>query len=540
MSVSPDSSPPADGSRPGRPAASRDAEIARKVAAAVQAADYGTLSRVVRDGWFPLLRSHGDLLRRQLDSIPPSALRMYPLLTMMLGICYNGVPHRRVKALRHFATAVRAARSGRREVDAVDRALILVSESAAYRLVGRPAMGVGAARAALAALDALAEEDRRAVDQLPRVYAQAGISLYYGGRTDEALDAFAVGLAESPEGAPSSGFANLSMSAGIHALDGRLDRANEYLGLARADVWSDEQRSMYPGTFYRVAEAVVALERIDPPGARAQLDAMVHDRRTIEHWVAIGTTEANIELFGGRPGDGLSGLDALAALRGAEGRSAAARAALAPTRALLQLAMGNLDAATAILRRDAPAGPRRQVGLARVALTLGRNGEALRELRSIAGVRQDARSHAEALTVEAAALLRFSRSTRAEAVIDQLAGALRHSGQRAALALVPPPDLDGLVSALAERGHAELTAGIPLRSVIPGYDPQVLLSEREVAVLALLMETGSASRIADELTVSVNTVKTQLRSIYRKLGVSSRDGAIAVALDQHLLARRDG
>jgi LuxR family maltose regulon positive regulatory protein len=39
--------------------------------------------------------------------------------------------------------------------------------------------------------------------------------------------------------------------------------------------------------------------------------------------------------------------------------------------------------------------------------------------------------------------------------------------------------------------------------------------------------------------VSVNTVKTQLRSIYRKLGVANRDEAIAVALDRHLLAERD-
>ena len=39
------------------------------------------------------------------------------------------------------------------------------------------------------------------------------------------------------------------------------------------------------------------------------------------------------------------------------------------------------------------------------------------------------------------------------------------------------------------------------------------LSERELAVLALLPSLLSGAEIADELTVSVNTVKSRIRSI---------------------------
>jgi LuxR family transcriptional regulator, maltose regulon positive regulatory protein len=57
-------------------------------------------------------------------------------------------------------------------------------------------------------------------------------------------------------------------------------------------------------------------------------------------------------------------------------------------------------------------------------------------------------------------------------------------------------------------------------------DVPAALSERELAVLTLLPSLLSAREIADELTVSVNTVKSHIRSIYAKLGVSTRRRAI--------------
>ena len=66
-------------------------------------------------------------------------------------------------------------------------------------------------------------------------------------------------------------------------------------------------------------------------------------------------------------------------------------------------------------------------------------------------------------------------------------------------------------------------------------DPAVPLSERELAVLELLPSLLNAREIADEFTVSVNTVKSHIRSIYAKLGVSSRREAVAVAHDRGLL-----
>ena len=61
------------------------------------------------------------------------------------------------------------------------------------------------------------------------------------------------------------------------------------------------------------------------------------------------------------------------------------------------------------------------------------------------------------------------------------------------------------------------------------------LTERELAVLQLLPGTLSLREIAENLYLSVNTVKTHAQAIYRKLGVSTRDDAVTRARDAGLL-----
>ena len=60
------------------------------------------------------------------------------------------------------------------------------------------------------------------------------------------------------------------------------------------------------------------------------------------------------------------------------------------------------------------------------------------------------------------------------------------------------------------------------------------LTPREVEVLRLLARGLTNAQIAEELVVSLLTVKAHLRSIYSKLGVTSRSAATRYALDHHL------
>ncbi len=64
---------------------------------------------------------------------------------------------------------------------------------------------------------------------------------------------------------------------------------------------------------------------------------------------------------------------------------------------------------------------------------------------------------------------------------------------------------------------------------------EAVLSRRELAVLALLPSLRSMDEIASDLTVSINTLKSHIRSIYSKLGVSSRRCAVLTAHEHGLI-----
>jgi LuxR family maltose regulon positive regulatory protein len=84
--------------------------------------------------------------------------------------------------------------------------------------------------------------------------------------------------------------------------------------------------------------------------------------------------------------------------------------------------------------------------------------------------------------------------------------------------------LDDVLTALAQRGDARPVATLP-----------EALSDRETAVLRYLPTMMSNQEIATELFVSVNTVKTHLKAIYRKLDVEDRRGAVRRARELTLL-----
>jgi LuxR family maltose regulon positive regulatory protein len=57
------------------------------------------------------------------------------------------------------------------------------------------------------------------------------------------------------------------------------------------------------------------------------------------------------------------------------------------------------------------------------------------------------------------------------------------------------------------------------------------LTDRETEVLALLATGMSNAEIGAELFISVNTVKSHLKNVYSKLGVSNRTRALSTALE---------
>jgi LuxR family maltose regulon positive regulatory protein len=90
----------------------------------------------------------------------------------------------------------------------------------------------------------------------------------------------------------------------------------------------------------------------------------------------------------------------------------------------------------------------------------------------------------------------------------------------------PTPFLRTVVEAPAPTGRAAV------RSVKELVEQ---LTEREFALMALLPTRLSNVELAERLGISVNTVKTHLKHIYRKLGVTGRTQAVTEAERLRLL-----
>ncbi|GGL88027.1 transcriptional regulator [Streptomyces fumigatiscleroticus] len=108
---------------------------------------------------------------------------------------------------------------------------------------------------------------------------------------------------------------------------------------------------------------------------------------------------------------------------------------------------------------------------------------------------------------------------------DGLRQAVRHACAAALSAAHDP-----VVRAPADRGAAAPAAGRPDDRL-----PVESLSAREQDVLRRLAQMMTTEEIATELYLSVNTVKTHLKSVYRKLAVTRRSAAVRRARDLGLL-----
>jgi DNA-binding CsgD family transcriptional regulator len=140
------------------------------------------------------------------------------------------------------------------------------------------------------------------------------------------------------------------------------------------------------------------------------------------------------------------------------------------------------------------------------------------------------RTLAYALTVHAAALAGVRDLATADAAFQRALSLASVTGLRRHLVSLPASLLSLLLTRAAaadlpESSHAvvlDIVAMLPTES----REPQPLLSARERIVLEHLAAGEPLQRVAWLLSVSTNTVKAQARSIYRKLGVDSRDSAV--------------
>ena len=451
--------------------------------------------------------------------------------------------------LRRAGDGLRAGdgrRSGEVPSDAAGRLSCVLLEALAARLTGSP----GRAEKAVAEAGQLRDEvPAPLLEKHPEFTAllltHLGSTRLWAGRFDEARDALAEAAA-CPGGASTAlpREDSLGHLALIDYLNGWLGRAErQALAALNETERFGLRRPSGPGLGQLVL-AAVAVERDDLARARGLLDETAGSGTApLDPVTAAGRSMATARLLlaRGEPRAAAAVADpaasaltaspwaevhtalVTAAAHLAEGRPDSAAKVLdevpydgepayAAELAWAQLAAGNRDAAIGLL--DLVGGPDRTGPGVTVRAALVR-----------ARAAQDEGDDVTARKLLARALL-DARGERLRRPFLEAGPRIRH--------LLDTPPLQALAAGwLTPRG--------PTARARPGAaaEPAPLvveeLSGREREVLCRLAEMMSTEEIAADLYVSVNTVKTHLKSVYRKLGVNRRGDAVRQARERGLI-----
>ncbi len=163
----------------------------------------------------------------------------------------------------------------------------------------------------------------------------------------------------------------------------------------------------------------------------------------------------------------------------------------------------------------------------------GREQEAIDvAARGLSDRRITSRSRLVSELVIAAALHRLGQATAARRRFTRGVRVAYESGQRRPFALLSPEVFAALAGhdpELLELRPLPSTVSVPAQRIATVPPVSSELSARELQVLAALQDNPGPAGVAAALGMSVNTAKTHLRHVYRKLGASSRDEALVLS-----------
>ncbi|HEY0186875.1 MAG TPA: LuxR C-terminal-related transcriptional regulator [Cellulomonas sp.] len=475
----------------------------------------------------------------QVESLPLPAVAARPLLAMMLAVFYNSRAEHRVRALEWFALAAGAFGVRALRAEPAERVVLRTGESAAMRLLGRGRRAASAAHAALDQLAVLRPGQDATVDALATMmHRHLGISLVAGGEIAAGTRAIEHSLALDRPGTPSA-FTSLGLLAGFAAAQGEMAAARS-LAAAAAQIEPPARLDMpYARAPLELARIHLAIEDGDLARAADLLRAMEVELRTNEFWPAFAEVQATVDLWCGRAAAGAEALSQTMR-RGLRAPATAAwRARLVAARAVLALAAGQSERARTLLQ-DLPADcPAARTTRARVLLSTGRVAEGTGLLASPDLPEEGDRSRVARRLMLATVAAADGRQQVALSVLREAAALVAAGGSRTAWLLLTAPERDRLRDLAHRSGDRDLRVLLAGADDIPAPlrdgDRTVDLTERELVVLRHLADGTELAALAVELHVSHNTVKSQVRSVYRKLGVRSRADAVSRARELGLL-----
>jgi LuxR family maltose regulon positive regulatory protein len=503
--------------------------------ASIAAGDYNRALEAVATNWVSQAGDHGARLRTWIRQIPEQLWSEDARVIAALGASYRSVDSPGGSAaLPHFELAellIEAGTSSSAELPAVQ-----VQHAAALRGLGRLDAAKAKAECAWAILQA---ELHLTLPLRLTLQAEASlqlglINLHSGNMVDaEAQLQLASGLSEN-------GLATTDLVECLGALafaayaGGDFASAERHLVRARALAGESPIRYSRFGAPALITETLIAADRNDAARAlagAAALDAAAgrSDWKPLALYARAVTAAINGQL--------IEALDlqrrSTASAREWEGEPAV-RTLGEILRAGLHLQLGETELATALLSAIAPlpdhvSCPGSQ--LAGIRFSAGDFAGCLDALAdcTVLGDRHCVRTFTDVLLLTAAANYELGRLVTADVAFDQALYLGSRTGIRVPFLVLPRLTMLRMLNRAADRYQPDavelLLDELRVGSASSGELAEPL-SDRELEIAQHLFQDKTAGQIAAELYISVNTVKTHVRSIYRKLSATNRKEAV--------------
>lgn len=462
-----------------------------------------------------------------------------PLLSLLNGISHNIVGHT-PRAAQFFLTTIALSEAqlvGHYRNPTPNHVWIQAALTAGLRLVGRYELVEPAYRRFRRMLKRVADPAGILAASDTLFASESAMTLIYLGRLREARHVLASEMRPPGGKQTRAMYSPACIAAYVDAASGEISRAKSVI----AELEGEGLPRHFKPSFYSVplhlATSLALLEKGLFDDAAVELDFCMIHWTTIEMWPLLLEIRVRVEW---QRNDHVHAFKALDDGRNDKQNhppiSPDMTALLDGLRARLLIAQGSLSSVHSLISaRRARMHPQLAVPRALAFLIGGQPERTLATVNAVSdSERLTTKNRVELGLLAASAHLHRADDERAQRAFTTATDIALEAGLRSVFTLVPRSD----VRELAERHprsdmiHAILNES---HDYYPAPGTTTNLTEREHVVLRRLGTEATLVDISRSLNVSVNTVKTQSRAIYRKLAVPNRTEAVDEARRRGIL-----
>jgi LuxR family transcriptional regulator, maltose regulon positive regulatory protein len=512
----------------------RGGELTRHARAAE---DWPLLGRLWHDQGWSLVGSDPETFRAAYAAIPVTVLEGHPSLWLpatlgeVLASSAGASWRDRMEALFHHYAQTGSAllRNRERVTEPAVTAELLTAAMMSKRYEGCPAEAreLGVQAAAEMAHAGLAEPGRLRSSQTAWFHLQHAMTqlhiTHYEAAFEEAIAAHQI----APHTVVGAGAAGLL--AAVLSTNGQTGLARQWLATHEAADLSGSWSAAGAGLPGHVARAMLALDRLDEETAATELAELPLGPEFNGLWPFVLAAHNRYALHFGDPVAMLSRVEHIGRLWARQRRDPASLAAQLIDRCTVDLLLAVGEAHRVLARLEGtPEPPALMLApAARFHLLTGNADRATGLASAMWQSDITVRDRLELLVITALALREQGKSAKSLEAFRHAHALSQDIGSLQPFLLIPPEVRAELLAATG----LELSVATQARlDVVGRLYPERLdlieLTPRELAVLREIARHETVAGVARALSVSVNTVKKQMVTLYAKLGVNDRSAAL--------------